>query len=233
MPLFSLGAIMSSALFAWIIANKEWCFSALCAVFGGAFAFVKWILPLLRKQKTIDTHPNFNISANGTGNSLAVIDNGANVVGGVITGSHNVQTVVINQSLQQVEKNISIRSRKSSIPTGNEIRQKRERVLKDIPLYLQDKVLNDYLRGYLNLRVEWPIRIWGISKLEKGGEELLRLDARYGEEDWGACIQIDVKASDYPILRTLDAGHRAFVNGHITHIDDYRMRIEASALDFE
>ena len=157
----------------------------------------------MKKQKTIGPCPNLNIAVDGTDNSLAVIANGANVVGGVITGSHNVQTVVINQGLQQVEKNIPVRSRKSSIPTGNEIRQKRERVLKDIPLYLQDKVLNDYLRGYMNLRVEWLIRIWGISKLTEGGEEVLRLDARYGEENWGACIQIDVNASDYPILRTL------------------------------
>jgi hypothetical protein len=224
---------MSGALFPWIIANKEWCFSALCAVFGGAFASLKWILPLMKKQKTIGPCPNLNIAVDGTDNSLAVIANGANVVGGVITGSHNVQTVVINQGLQQVEKNIPVRSRKSSIPTGNEIRQKRERVLKDIPLYLQDKVLNDYLRGYMNLRVEWLIRIWGISKLTEGGEEVLRLDARYGEENWGACIQIDVNASDYPILRTLETGHRAFVKGQIAYIDDYRIRIDVTSIEFE
>lgn len=57
---------------------------------------------------------------------------GATVTGGVIAGSHNVQTVVINHSTQPVE--IPIRERKSSTPTGNEIRQRQDDVLKGIPL---------------------------------------------------------------------------------------------------
>lgn len=59
------------------------------------------------------------------------------------------------------------------------------------------------------------------------------VQARYGEESWGARIHFCVKARDYPILGTVGEGHRAFVEGTIKEIDFGQIVLEVSTLEVE
>jgi hypothetical protein len=156
----------------------------------------------------------------------------------VIVGSNNVQSVVIAPRVES--KQIPVRERKSSSPTGDEIRQKETTTLEGIPLYLQRDLEEKLWDGYLNLHVAWPIRIYVIRNATEflgralGPEEDdLLVEARWGEENWGARVRFSVKASDYPILKTLVEGHCAFVEGRIKRIDEARIDLEVSQLEVE
>jgi hypothetical protein len=220
---------MSNPFLDWVIAHKEWCFSTLCAAFGGAFAILKWVWPLAKGREKSRSGSETSIVLGGTGNTLTAVGIGATVNGGVIVGSHNVQNVVINHNQNPVE--IPIRDRKSSTPTGNEIRQRQKDALNGIPLVLKGDVLQKYLDGFVNLPVAWPIKIDGVWP--RTGSEDLRIGATYGEEAWGACIRFNVRGSDFPILKTLEDGHLAFVQGRICEINEYVIELEVSNLEFE
>jgi hypothetical protein len=220
---------MTSSVSAWVIAHKEWCFTVLCAICGGVFALLKWIWPMMKHNEKLKSGNGDSFAINGSGNTVAAVARGATVHGGVIAGSNNVQTVVINHNSHQAET--PIRERKPSTPTGNEIRQRKDAVLKGVPLVMQHEVLQKYLKGFVNLSVAWPIKVHGVySKL---GSETLTVDARYGEESWGAYIRFKVPKSDFPILNTLEDGHGAFVEGRICEIDDHLIEIEVAKLEFE
>ena len=204
---------MSNTIVAWVIANKEWSFTVLCAVSGGVFAFLKWKWLIAKNREKSRFIPEDSIAQNGSGNTFAAIGRGAVVTGGVITGSHNVQTVLINPNLHLPQT--PIQERKSSAPTGNEIRKREDGVVKGVPLVMQRDVLQRYRNSFLNVSVAWPIKIHGVYPQRNG--EIITVDARYGEENWGALIRFDVRGSDYPILNTLEEGHSAFLRGRIAY----------------
>jgi hypothetical protein len=227
---------MSSSFFAWVVANKQWCFGAICTVSGGAFALVKWRAS--RKENSPKVEAGNASEVSGSQNQIAQFAGAATINGPVIVGSNNVQSVIITTRVES--KQIPFWERKSSSPTGNEIRQKETATLKGIPLYLQRDLEKKLWDGYLNLHVAWPIRIYEIRNSEEflgralGPEEDdLLVEARWGEESWGACVRFSVKASDYPILKTLVEGHRAFVEGRIKRIDVGAIALEVSQLEVE
>lgn len=220
---------MSRLIPDWVIAHKEWCFTVLCATVGGAFALLKWIWPSRETLKS--SHSNL-AAIEGSDNAIVAVAYGATITGPVVAGSHNTQSVVINQinhSLHAPE--LPIRDRKPSSPTGNEIRQRQDSLLKGVPLVIQKDVLNQYLNGFLHVPVAWPIGLCDVYRSLSG--EYLIVDARYGEESWGAYLRFNVRETDFPILNTLAKGHFGFVEGRILAITEHLIEIEVSKLMFE
>lgn len=224
---------MSDSAISWVVAHIEWVFGALCTVAGGVFAFIKWYFPRTASRR--DTGET-QISVEGSQNTTALIAAGASVNAPMIVGSNNVQNV----TLSPVGEHIPIQQRKPSSPTANEIRHKEETVLQNIPLTQQKDVLKRFYEAYSDLQVRWPIRLYGIQSLA----ELQRLprlpqddswvvEARYGEESWGAFIGFHVKVSDFPILKTVGLAHRAFIEGRIKRIDGRDISVEVSKLEVE
>lgn len=220
---------MSGSVLTWIAANKEWCFGAICSIAGGMFAFFKWFLPQRRKH-TLKA-PEQTDASPGKGGALTMKFEGS-VVGGVIAGSNNVQTVVVNQAVEATRT--PIRDRRPSSPTANEIRQRQSSALEGIPLYLRSDTRKNLLDSNIGLKVEWPIRLSGVWKTQrKTAEDILTVHARYGDENWGAFIKFEVEERHYPVLKTLHEGHKAFVEGQIIAIDDYMIEIGVASLEFE
>jgi hypothetical protein len=225
---------MHGSVFSWIVEHKEWSFATLCTVSAGVFTFIKWALP--RNSQSAKKSES-GIQVEGSQNNLSVIAGGTSINAPVMVGSHNVQSVTMAPSPVAVQT--PIRQRKPTSPTGNEIRQREESTLRGIPLYLQAETRKRLLDSYLNIQVGWPVRLYGVRPLgeyvgrPKLFDDELLVTARFGEESWGACIRFIVKASDYPILRTVSEAHCAFVEGRIKQIEGIDIILEISSLEVE
>jgi hypothetical protein len=228
---------MSNSIVAWVIAHKEWCFTVLCSAAAGIFAVIKWRFSFM-KSTAANREADNNLSIKGDLNNVALIAEGASVNSPFMVGSNNVQNVVIAQNPSHVK--FSIDMRKASSPTGNEIRQREEGTLQGIPMYLQHNVREQFYASFRNVEVAWPIRLYEIHKLgELRGRPLdpeeddLVVEARYGDESWGARIRFTVKTSDYPILKTICGAHRAFVEGRISRIEGMDIVLEVSGMQVD
>jgi hypothetical protein len=217
---------MQNPVLAWISDHKEWCFTVICAMLGGAFAVLKWVWP---SAKSLRIEGPSTTQLNNAETATVAIGDGAVVTGGVIAGSNNIQSVVINHGLSTPE--IPIRMRKPSTPTGNEIRQKQGEVVKGIPLVMRREVLQKYLSNFRGLSVAWPIRIYGVYPQKQTGA--LTVDGRYGDEEWGAFVRFEAQGADHPKLNTLEEGHYAFLEGRIVGMDEWVITIEITALALE
>jgi hypothetical protein len=211
--------------FWWIVAHKEWVFGVFCSATAGAFALTKWLFSLRRSRLGARTQ----LAVSGTSNGAAMVAEGA-TVGALIVGSNNIQTVI---SQPAPPARIPLRQRLQTSPNGNEIRQREEDTVKGVPLYLQSEIRRKFLAAFANVKVAWGITLYGIRKMgESGGDELL-VRARYGEEAWGAWVSFTVKADDYPLLKTIVEGHRAFVEGRIRMIRSDDIILDVSKLEVE
>jgi hypothetical protein len=225
---------MQGSMFSWIVEHKEWSFATLCTVSAGVFAFIKWAAPR-NSQKAAKSEGGIDVQ--DSHNSLSVITAGGSINAPMIVGSNNFQSVTIAPPPAKVP--IPIRQRKATSPTGNDIRQKEASALQDIPLFLQTETRKRLLNSYLNIDVGWPIRLYGVSQLgEYVGrpalfDDELLVNARFGEESWGACIRFIVRASDFPILRTVSEAHHAFVEGRIKRVEGMDIVLEISSLEVE
>jgi hypothetical protein len=228
---------MQDSLLSWVVEHKEWSFATVCTVSGGVFAFIKWLAQRNRQQEP-RTNGGARVEVEGSQNNLALIAAGTAINAPVIIGSNNVQSFVMSPSPDGTQ--VPIRQRKPTSPTGNEIRQKEESVLEGIPLTLQGEVQKRLWDSYLHINIGWPIRLYKISTLAEinrlhiqSPDDEWVVEARYGEESWGAKIYFSVKVSDYPILKTVGSGHRAFAEGHIKRIDSGYICLEVSRLEVE
>src|ERR1700679_4184479 len=112
---------MPDPVLTWIIANKQWCLTALGSAAAGAFAFLKWVWPL-RKGQSSEIRGEKIVDLSGSGTEAMRIE--GSVTGCVIAGSNNVQTVTINHAVSHIHLPIS--ERKPSSPTLEEIRIREE-----------------------------------------------------------------------------------------------------------
>jgi len=214
-----------SSLAAWLVGHKESAFAALCTVVGGTFGLSKWLVSLKHAN---DGPGGARLTMDGTANSAALISSGGSI-GNVIVGSNNVQTITTILP----EQNVPLAKRPQSSPTGNEIRQKQASATKDLPLYLQEEARKKFLASFAGVEVAWLIRISEVRARDEH-ENVLIVEGRFGEETWGALIGFVLSGADCPKLKTINDGHRAFVEGKIRKIEQYgQIILDVSSIEIE
>jgi hypothetical protein len=217
---------MGGSNLAWLINHKEWAFTVACAVVGGGFALTKWLVSL--RKATSGSRPSATLTLNGTANSAALISGGTSI-GNLIVGSNNIQNILSTGSKEKVP----LAQRSQTSPSGNEIRQRQAGLSKGIPLYLQGETEKSFLASFKGVEVGWLITICEVRAWDRTND-VLRIYARYGEENWGAWIAFELNGTDYPIVKTISDGERAFVTGKIREIEDHgQIVLDVSRLEIE
>lgn len=122
----------------------------------------------------------------------------------MIAGRDNIiQTVNVSSSRDPTDDEYS------ETPTANEIRVQTD----SLPILQQEAAR----RNYEGLKVKWPARISSIREFRtKPG--VAEVTLRYGDENWGAIICIEVELDKQPRLRSVYGGEPVVVTGTIVEM---------------
>ncbi|MDE3188446.1 MAG: hypothetical protein KGM96_13110 [Acidobacteriota bacterium] len=123
--------------------------------------------------------------------------------------------------------------RTASLPSGNEIAVK----VDNAPPYQRDQIG----ANYVGLIVSWPVIFFSLFALD---EKRCAVTLAYGDETWGAKINVTVDIADYPRLKTavepLSLSNtqdkrrltHGWIEGKIVKCGLGGMKIEPTRLDF-
>jgi hypothetical protein len=72
-------------------------------------------------------------------------------------------------------------------------------------------------RHYVGLQVCWPLTVCGVWETIEPGRSTLRFESpEVGEHH---SVYVEIYIEEYPKLKVVDQGHRAWVEGNISRVD--------------
>ena len=107
-------------------------------------------------------------------------------------------------------------------PTPLEIRKTQE----ELPEFVQE----DFLKTFSGMKVSWPLVVASVSKLE---EEFCILVLKYGMPELRLMVGCLARVMDYPILKTVQPGHKVWAIGEIHTITVNSILLKDVVLEFD
>ncbi len=85
---------------------------------------------------------------------------------------------------------------------------------------------NQVHKHYVGLRVCWPVTVYGVWEGHRGGSWTIRLPSADNDR---LAVTVRVDIEDYPKLKVVERGHRAWVEGRIRDVNTGDVYLEDGA----